>query len=158
MVREGSTSQRMTRIARLCALTVTVLAALAANGMENPKSVFVHAACDGKVSSDVVSSLREGIRGSQKYQPVRSLDDEGRSGIVLTIYMDCAERNGMVAIATSYGLAKCYGEKNCHLSVDGHSIRSTLCDSSAASECGRILFKAFDEYINRPNPSTFKLN
>lgn len=158
MVRAGSTNEEMTRNRRLCALTVAILASIAANAMENPKSVFVHAACDGKVSSNVVSSLKEGIRSSQKYQPVRTLEDGGPMGIVLTIYIDCAELNDVVAIATSYGLAKCYGEKNCHLSVDGHSIKSTLCASSAASECGRTLFKAFDEYMNRPNPSTFKLN
>jgi hypothetical protein len=125
---------------------------------ENQKSVFIHAACDGKSSSAALASLRQVIRTSQKYQLVHTLDDDGRMGIVLSIYMSCAERNDVIAVATSYGLAKCYGEKNCHLSVDGHSIKSTLCDARSAAECGQMLFQSFDDYMKSPNSSTFKLN
>ena len=149
----------MTPMNRLVLICLFMLAPLAANPAEKPKSVFIHATCDGsKVFSDTLSSLREGIHTSQKYQLVRTLNDEGRMAVVLTIYIDCAERNGIVAVATSYGLAKCYSDKNCHLSVDGNSIKSTLCDASNAAECGRTIFKAFDDYLNHPNPSTFKLN
>ncbi len=102
--------------------------------------------------------MREGLRTSQKYQLASKLDNGGRMDVVLTIYMSCTERNDVAAVATSYGLAKCYGEKNCHLSVDGHSIKSTLCEAKAATECGRSLFKAFDDYMNSPNAATFQLN
>lgn len=102
---------------RIILALLFTLVPLTASAAESPKSVFIHAACDDKISSAVDFSLRGEIRGSQKYRLIRTLDDEGHMGIVLTIYMDCAERNGVIAIATSYGLAKCYGEKNCHLSV-----------------------------------------
>ncbi len=150
-------SEEKTRMSRLMMIILLMLFSLAAEA-ETAKSVFIHAACDGTISSVVFSSLRDEIRASQKYRLVRTLDDEGRMGIVLTVYMNCTERNDVIAVATSYGLAKCYGEKNCHLSVDGHSIKSTLCDTNASLECGRVLFKAFDGYVHKPNPSTFKLN
>jgi hypothetical protein len=143
---------------RLILILLFSLTSLVAGASESPKSVFVHASCEGKISGEVLSSLREGIRTSQKYQLARKLDNGGRMDIVLTIYMSCTERNDVAAVATSYGFAKCYGEKNCHLSVDGHSIKSTLCDAKAATECGRGLFKAFDDYMNSPNGATFKLN
>jgi hypothetical protein len=72
--------------------------------------------------------------------------------------MNCVSRNDVIAVATSFGIAKCYGEKNCHLSVDGHSIKSTLCDARATLECGRTLLKAFDDYMKNPSPSVFRLN
>jgi hypothetical protein len=143
---------------RIIPILLFMLASLGANATENPKFVFIHAACDGKSSSAALSSLREVIRTSQKYQLVHTLDDDGRMGIVLTIYINCAEHNNVIGVATSYGLAKCYSEKNCHLSVDGHSIKSTLCDASAPVECGREVFKAFDDYMKNPLPSVFKLN
>jgi hypothetical protein len=145
----------MDRLALALLLTLTSLAASAA---EMPKDVFIHALCDGKASSDVLSSLRDSIRASQKYQVVSTLDDEGRMGVVLTVYMNCVDRNNLVSIATGYGLAKCYSGKNCHLSVDGSSIKATLCDASAAAECGRSLFTSFDEYVKKPNSLIFKLN
>ena len=120
------------------------LAIVAASAVENPQSVYIHADCDGKVSSPVVSSFTEAIRASQKYRQVPSLEDEGRRGIVMTIYMACAERNDIIGVASSYGWAKCYGEKERHLSLDGSSIRSVLCDAKAASECGRTLFKVLN--------------
>ncbi len=142
----------------LTVIPLFMLVSLPANAADAPTSVFVHAACDGKISDEVLSSLREGIRTSRKYQLASKLDDGGHMGIVLTIYMSCTERNDVAAVATSYGFAKCYGEKNCHLSIDGRSIKSTLCDAKTATECGRGLFKAFDDYLNSPNGATFKLN
>ncbi len=143
---------------RLILILLFTLAPLCASAAESPKSVFVHSACGSTASSVVVLSLKDVIRSSPKYRLVRTLDDDGRMGIVLSIYMNCAERNDIIGVATSYGLAKCYGEKNCHLSVDGHSIRSTLCNASSAVECGQTLFRDFDDYINSSNQSTFKLN
>ena len=125
---------------------------------ETPQPVFVHSGCEGKASAEVLFSLKENVKNSRAYQLVRTLDDNGRMGIVLTVYMDCAERNDIVGIATSYGVAKCYGEKNCHLSVDGRSIKSTLCAARDASECGKSLFNAFDNYVKTSSRTVFKLN
>lgn len=143
---------------RLILVLLFMSAPLLARSAGIPKSVFIHAECDGTISSAVLSSLREGIRTSPKYQLVRTLEDDRHMGIVLSIYMNCAERNDVSAVAIAYGAAQCYSEKNCHLSIDGHSIRSTLCDHSAAAECGRELFKAFDDYVNGPNKALLKLN
>jgi hypothetical protein len=143
---------------RVVLVLVLVLAAVAVSVAEVPKPVFVHEACDSKISSAMLFSLREEIHTSQRYQLVNTLDEDGRMGIVLTIFMNCAERNDVIGVATSYGLAKCYGEKNCHLSVDGDSIKSALCDASAPAECGRALFKSFDDYMKSPHRSMFKLN
>ena len=32
----------------------------------------------------------------------------------MTIYMACAEHNDVIGVASSYGWAKCYSEKECH--------------------------------------------
>jgi hypothetical protein len=138
-------------------LLISLVLVVPANSEGTPKSVFIHAACNGRMSAAVLSSLRDRISGTKEYLLVRTLNDEGRMGIVLTIYMSCAEHNDVVGIATSYGVAKCYGEKNCHLSVDGLSIKSTLCDLDAG-ECGRMLFGAFDEYLKHTPPVALKLN
>lgn len=142
---------------RLVVMLLFTLAPVAASAAESPQSVYVHADCEGKVSSAVVSSFTEAVHASQKYHQVPTLDDEGRRGVVMTIYMACAERNDVIGVASSYGWAKCYGEKECHLSLDGSSIRSVLCDAKAAAECGRTLFKVLEDFIKNAEPSTFKL-
>jgi len=142
---------------RLLPILLFMLAPVAARAAEGPQSVYVHADCDGKVSSAIVSSFTEAIHASQKYHQVPSLDDEGRRGIVMTIYMACSERNDVIGVASSYGWAKCYGEKECHLSLDGSSIRSVLCDANSASECGRTLFKVLEDFVKNAQPSTFTL-
>jgi hypothetical protein len=50
------------------------------------------------------------------------------------------------AIATTYGKGKCFPGAYCHGVVDGSSLKSALCDSNATAECGRSLFKNFDDY------------
>ena len=96
-------------------------------------------------------------RQSQKYRLARNLADGDQMGVVLTINMNCTERTTIAAVASAYGLAKCFGEKNCHLSIDGNSVRSDLCDSNAAADCGRALFKAFDDYASTPIRLPLKL-
>jgi len=86
-----------------------------------------------------------------------SLDDNGRMDEVLTIYVNCAERNGVAAFAVVYRRAKCFGPNKCHGVVDGASLRSPLCDNAAA-ECGQTLFKEFDTYVIRSNPTELKLD
>src|ERR1700675_2949491 len=96
---------------------------LAAHAAESPKPVSVKAACLGKLSSAVLSSFREEIRTSQKYQLVPNLSDNGRMDTVLTVDMKCTERNDVAAVAIVYGKAKCFSNTNCHLSIDGSSIK-----------------------------------
>jgi len=110
-----------------------------------------------KIPSAVVASFTEAVRASQKYHQVPNLDDEGRRGIVMTIHMACAEPNKVVGIATSYGWAKCYSEKECHIALDGRSIRSVLCDESAPEKCGRTLFKVLEDFVKNAEPSEFRL-
>jgi hypothetical protein len=130
----------------LVLILLFTLASQAANAAESPRPVFVHAVCDGKISSAVLSSFREDIRTSQKYRLVPTVDDNGSMDVVLTVYMHCTERNGAAAVATTYGKGKCVSATRCHGTVDGSSVRSALCDSNAAAECGRVLFNAFDDY------------
>ena len=147
-----------TKMHWLIVCVLLICHSVTARATEGPRAIFVHATCTSGSSSGVLSSLREMLRGSERYRLLPSLDSEGHMEIVLTIYMNCVEQKNVIAVATSYGLAKCYGEKNCHLSVDGNSIKSTVCDTSAPAECGRTLFKNLDDYLKTPNASTFKLN
>jgi hypothetical protein len=153
----GRATLGTTQIERLIAILLLIFVPLIANAAEGPRSVFIHAGCDGRISSAALFSLREEIRTSQKYQLVRTLDDEGRMNVVLTFYMNCTERSDVAAIAFAYGQAKCFSSKNCHLAVDGSSVRSALCESNAAAQCGRTLFKAFDDYMSNPPGPPLKL-
>jgi hypothetical protein len=134
------------------------LASLIANAANGPKPVFIKAACLGRSSSAVLSSFREEVRSSQKYQLVPDLSDNGLMDVVLTIDMNCTERNDIAAVATVFGMAKCFGAKNCNLKIDGSSLRSDLCDSNGATECGRTLFKTFDTYTGNPLGPPLRLN
>jgi hypothetical protein len=142
---------------RLILVLLFAIGSSFANAAENSRSVFISAACDGRISSAVLSSLRDGIRTSYKYRLVRTLDDEGRMGVVLTIDMNCTESKEIAAVAIAYGLARCVSSTDCRQSVDGNSIRSALCDSIAAEACGRALFKVFDNYMNSPIAPRMKL-
>jgi hypothetical protein len=134
---------------RLILTLLFTLATLAANAADTPKSsVFIHAACDSKISSAVVASLKEEIGNSQKYHLVPNLSDEGRLGVVLTINLACTERTDVAAVASAYGKGQCFAGAYCHGVSDGSSLKSALCDSSATAECGRTLFKTFDDYVS----------
>lgn len=120
---------------------------------EGTKPVFVRGqGCDGKLSSVAFSALAKEFRNSTKYRPVRGVDDEGRRDTVLLMYMNCAERNDALAIAVVYGWGRCLNDKDCVGTVDGHSVRSALCDATATAECGRVLFRAFDDYMGGHQP------
>lgn len=149
---------RRCRIKVLILLFLFALVSMAANAVENPRPVFVKAMCNGKVSSNLLSSFKEAIRTSQKYQLVSTLDDNGRMDVVLEIQMRCTERDNAVAVATVYAVAKCFGLGNCQATVDGASLNVALCDSKVVEECGRAIFKAFEDYLSRPNPAQLKLN
>jgi hypothetical protein len=128
-----------------------------ANAVDYAKPLFIHAACDGKTSSAVLAALKEEIRSSTSYRLVPGLDDNGRMDVVLTIYMNCSERSDVAAVATTYGIGRCFSSTDCRGSVDGASIRAALCDSSPPTECGRELFKRLDEYAKHPNPARLEL-
>lgn len=141
---------------------LVTLAAMSASAADSPKSsVFVRSACDGKISTAVIASLKTEIEASPKYHTVPNLTDEGRMGEVLTIEVVCSERPDVVAIATAFGKGKCFPGAYCHGVVDGDSLKAALCDSGLSVECGRALFKTFEEYVshmNSPNAPQLQLH
>jgi hypothetical protein len=137
---------------------VFILTSLTAAAQASPQSVFVKATCDGKMSSVVRSSFMDQIRASPKYQSISNLGDNGRMDVVLHVQMSCAERNDVAAVATVYGVAKCFGPRNCHATMDGTSLRVALCDPNAVADCGRALFKAFDDYESNALATPLRLN
>ena len=123
-----------------------------AQAADPPKaSVFIKAACDAKISTAVLNSLKTEIDASQKYHLVPNLSDEGRMGEVITIGVACSERTEVAAVATTYGKGKCFPGAYCHQAVDGSSLKVALCDFNGIAECGRTLFKAFDDYASHMN-------
>lgn len=121
------------------------------------KSLFIMAKCDGKLSSVVLSALKEAAVASQRYELVSSLDDNGRLDTVQTIHMTCVENKEVTAVATQFGIAKCQSTAVCHSGIDGLSLNVALCNADLSVGCGRALFKAFDAYITRPNPAPLKI-
>ena len=142
---------------RLLPLLLVSLATLPSLAADNAQPVFVRSRCDKKLSSVVLSSLKDAISTSGKYRLVSSLDDEGKLDVVHTIYMTCAENNDVTAVATQYGIAKCRSAKECGSVNDGDSLNVSLCNANLSADCGRALFKAFDFYIglNRPLKLSF---
>jgi hypothetical protein len=131
-------------------LLLTVLS-VAANAANAPKPVFVHAQC-GEQPASALSSLKDELRKSQKYQLIPTLDDYGRMDVVLTIEMTCKGRSDVTAIATAYGKGKCFSSSKCHGAFDSSSLRVDFCDlKDDPTACGRALYEAFDEYVSRPN-------
>jgi hypothetical protein len=139
----------MNRFLPLLFFTIAALPAYAADGTQ---PVFIRSRCDKKLSTVVLSSLKDTITASGKYRLVSSLDDDGKLDVVHTIYMMCAENNDVTAVATQYGAAKCHNSKECGSVNDGESLNISLCNANLSADCGRALFKAFDYYIglNRP--------
>jgi len=142
---------------RLVAISLLTLVPLAGWAADTPKSVFVKASCQNKISSEVVSSLREEIRKSERYRLAQNLADDGQTGVVFTINVSCTEGKSVVAIASVFGAAKCFSVANCHHTVDGSSIRADLCDAKISADCGRTIFKVFDGYVNNPIRPPLKL-
>jgi len=65
--------------------------------------------------------------------------------VVITVRMICVEDKGNVAVASIYGLAKCLGPKNCHLSVNDSTMNALLSEPGMETQSGTNLFKVFDE-------------
>lgn len=86
------------------------------------------------------------ISTSQRYELVPNLSDNGKMDAVLIIQMTCGESRNAVSVGSIYGMAKCFGLKNCHLSLDGHTFNALTCDPNGEAVCGKELFKEF-EYV-----------
>lgn len=129
-----------------------------AHAEEGKKPLFILAKCDGRLSSVVLSALKDSAKASEKYEQVPSLNDNGRLELVQTIHVTCVENKEVTAVATQFGVAKCQSATVCHSVVDGLSLNVALCNANLSVDCGRAIFKVFDAYINRPNPTPLKVN
>ena len=142
---------------RFTLVVVVISVSFLARAETGQKPVFIMAKCDGKFSSVVLAGLEDAVRASQKYQLVPTLDDNGRFEIVQTIHLTCVENNDVTAVATQFGIAKCLSKSVCHSVIDGISLNVALCNANLSADCGRALFKVFDAYIRRPNPTPLKI-
>jgi hypothetical protein len=52
---------------------------------------------------------------------------------------------GTLAVASIYGLVKCFGPKNCHASVDASTLTALLSEPGLERQSGMNLCKEFDE-------------
>lgn len=110
------------------------------------KPILLQPTCEEKLASALLSSFQYAISNSQRYEIVPDLSDNGKMDAVLIIQMACGERNNAVSVGSIYGMAKCFGPKNCHVSLDGHTLNVLMCDPGGESICGKELFKEF-EYV-----------
>jgi hypothetical protein len=136
---------------KLILVVFLATSSLASNANDAAQGLFLKTRCEGKLSSVVLSSLKDAIGASQKFRLVSSLDDDGRFDTVQTIYMMCTENNDVTAVATSYGIAECHTKTQCASVQDGASLNVALCNANLSADCGRALFKGFEFYLNVPN-------
>jgi hypothetical protein len=136
---------------KLILVVLLATSSLTSHANDATQGLFLKTRCEGKLSSVVLSSLKDAIRASQKFRLVSSLDDEGRFDTVQTIYMMCTENNDVTAVATSYGIAKCRTKTQCASVQDGVSLNVALCNANLSADCGRALLKGFEFYLNIPN-------
>src|SRR5580698_6106814 len=101
-------------------------AALVAHASDQPKPVFLVTNCTLKSGSVILSAFKEALQSSKKYELVSNLSDKGKMDVVITVKMICVEDKGNVAVASVYGLAKCFGPKNCHVSVNDSTLSALL--------------------------------
>ena len=142
---------------RLLFVVLAVLASITTGAQDRPqvpardqpqgkllKPIFLQATCDGKLSSVLLLSFKDAISTSQRYELVPNLSDNGKMDTVLIIQMACGESHNAVSAGSIYGMAKCFGLKNCHVSLDGHSLSVLMCDPNGEAICGKELLKEFD--------------
>ena len=141
----------------LTLIAMVISISFLARAATGQKPVFIMAKCDGRLSSVVLSSLKEAAKASEKYELASSLNDNGRLDLVQTIHLTCAENKEVTAVATQFGIAKCQSMTVCHSVIDGLSLNVALCNANLSADCGRTIFKVFDAYINRPNPTPLKV-
>ena len=122
------------------------------HALDRPKNVFIVSSCDGEIGSGVLTSLREEIRRSQGYQLATRLDDDAGRGVVLTIYVSCTESHSaaIAAVGKIYGQGRCiFG--SCHVNSYEQTLGTLLCSSNVATDCGRRIFRDFDDYWSGPD-------
>jgi hypothetical protein len=110
------------------------------------RPIFLQPSCDGKLASVLLTSFKDAISTSQRYELVPNLSDNGRMNAVVIVQMTCGEHNNTVSVGSIYGMAKCFATNNCHVSLDGHTLNVLMCDSNGEAVCGKELFKEF-EYV-----------
>jgi hypothetical protein len=76
------------------------------------------------------------------------LSDKGKMDVVIKLRMLCVEDKGNVAVASIVGLAKCFGPKNCHVSISDSTLTALLSESGLETQSGINLFKGFDEVLS----------
>jgi len=136
-----------------------VLCSLVAFAQEHPKPVFIKATgCESKLTSVLFSSFKESIRaGIARYEVVPDLSDWGKNDVVLVIHMTCGERNSSVSVASIYGLAKCFGPKNCHASMNASTLNLLISDPNREKQCGFELLKQLDYTLSRMDTRSMQL-
>ena len=125
--------------------TFIALSSLAAHASDQLKPVFLMTNCTLKSGSVILSAFKEALQSSKKYELVPDLSDKGKMDVVITVRMICVEDKGNVAVASVYGLAKCFGVRNCHVSVRDTTLNALLSEPGMETQSGVNLFKGFDE-------------
>ncbi len=128
----------------LLTLSVT-FASLAAHASDQLKPVFLKTNCSLKSGSVILAAFEEALQNSKKYELVPDLSDKGKMDVVISVQMICEEDKGNVAVASIYGLVKCFGPKNCRAYVDGSTLTALLSEPGIEKQSGINLFKGFDE-------------
>ena len=116
-----------------------------ARTQDQAKPVFLITNCTLKSGSVILSAFKQALQGSKKYELVPDLGDNGKMDVVITVKMICVEEKGNVAVASIYGLAKCQGPRNCHLSINDSTLNALLSEPGGEAQSGINLFKGFDE-------------
>lgn len=109
------------------------------------KAVFLITNCVLKSGSMIQSAFNDALTNSKKYELVHDLSDKGKMDVVITVKMICVEDKGNVAVASIYGLAKCFGPRNCHVSINDSTLNALLSEPGMETQSGVNLFKGFDE-------------
>ena len=132
----------------LVVVLLIVFASLAAHASEQPQPVFLLTNCNLKSGSVILSAFKEALQNSKKYELVPDLSDKGKMDVVIDVRMICEEDKGNVAVASIYGVAKCFGPKNCHVSVNNSTLTALLSEPGMEAQSGVNLFKGFDEVLS----------
>jgi TPR repeat protein len=112
------------------------------------RPVFIKSAsCDGNLASVLLSSFKNAISTSQRHEIIRDLSDNGKMDTVLIVQMACEEHNNSVSVKSAYGMAKCFGPKNCHVALDPRTGNVLSCDPNGEPICGKELFKEFEHVL-----------
>ena len=122
-------------------------ASLAAHASDQLKPVFLFTNCTLKSGSVILSAFKDALQNSKEYELVPDLSDKGKMDVVITVRMICVEDKGNVAVASVYGLAKYFGPKNCHVSVNATTLTALLSEPGLETQSGTNLFKGFDEAL-----------